>query len=57
MKIGGSMTEGGESKTGVRSTFPAVDTEEATGRGAARAHAVMESNQQNGKIELTWGEA
>lgn len=38
----------------VHSTFCAVDTNDVTGSGAARAHALMESNQHTGKIVLTW---
>lgn len=45
----------GRIKPVVHSVFPAVDASHATGSGAARAHALMESNQHVGKIVLTWG--
>ena len=43
------LIENGQIKPIIHSTFAAVD--------AARAHALMESNQHIGKIVLTWGEA
>ena len=43
------LIENGQIKPVIHSTFAAVD--------AARAHALMESNQHIGKIVLTWGEA
>lgn len=45
----------GAIKPVIHSTFAAVDANDATGSGAARAHALMESNQHIGKIVLTWG--
>ena len=45
----------GAVKPVIHSTFAAVDTEDATGSQAARAHMLMESNQHIGKIVLTWG--
>ena len=44
----------GRVKPVVHSVFPAVDAYHATGSGASRAHALMESNQHVGKIVLTW---
>ena len=43
------LIENGQIKPVIHSTFAAVD--------AAKAHALMESNQHIGKIVLTWGEA
>ena len=43
------LIENGQIKPVIHSTFAAAD--------AARAHALMESNQHIGKIVLTWGEA
>ncbi|RYF19109.1 MAG: NAD(P)H-quinone oxidoreductase [Comamonadaceae bacterium] len=40
------LVEGGKIKPVIHSTFPAAD--------AAKAHALMESNQHVGKIVLTW---
>jgi NADPH:quinone reductase len=51
------LLESGRIKPVIHSTFPAVDATDATGSGAARAHALMESNQHVGKIVLTWGAA
>lgn len=45
----------GRIKPVVHSVFAAVDISHATGSGASRAHALMESNQHIGKIVLTWG--
>lgn len=45
----------GRVKPVVHSVFPAVDAAHASGSGASRAHALMESNQHVGKIVLTWG--
>ena len=56
-KIVWPLIEAGKIKPVIHSTFPAVDAADATGSGAARAHALMESNQHIGKIVLTWGEA
>ena len=44
----------GRVKPVVHSVFPAVDVDHASGSGASRAHALMESNQHVGKIVLTW---
>jgi NADPH2:quinone reductase len=49
------LIEAGRIKPVIHSTFAAVDAADATGSGAARAHALMESNQHVGKIVLTWG--
>jgi len=51
------LLESGRIKPVIHSTFPAVDATDATGSGAARAHALMESNQHIGKIVLTWSAA
>lgn len=45
----------GRVKPVVHSVFAAVDASHASGSGASRAHALMESNQHIGKIVLTWG--
>jgi len=49
------LIESGKIKPVIHSTFAAVDASEPTGSGAAKAHALMESNQHIGKIVLTWG--
>lgn len=41
----------------VHSVFPAIEAGEGLPSGAARAHALMESNRHVGKIVLTWGAA
>ena len=46
----------GRVKPVVHSVFPALDADHASGSGASRAHALMESNQHIGKIVLAWGE-
>ena len=51
------LLESGAIKPVIHSTFMAVDAEEPTGSQAARAHALMESNQHIGKIVLTWNAA
>ena len=51
------LLESGAIKPVIHSTFTAVDAEELTGSQAARAHALMESNQHTGKIVLTWNVA
>ena len=48
------LIEAGKIKPVIHSTFAAVDASDATGSGAAKAHALMESNQHVGKIVLTW---
>ena len=48
------LLESGAIKPVIHSTFAASDAEEITGSQAARAHALMESNQHIGKIVLTW---
>jgi NADPH2:quinone reductase len=47
----------GKVKPVVHSVFAAVDESDASGSGASRAHALMESNQHVGKIVLSWGAA
>ena len=47
----------GRIKPVVHSVFRAVDAAHASGSGASRAHALMESNQHVGKIVLTWSTA
>nr|WP_295776517.1 NAD(P)H-quinone oxidoreductase [Rhodoferax sp.] len=49
------LLDAGRVKAVVYSVFPAVDADHASGSGASRAHALMESNQHVGKIVLTWG--
>lgn len=49
------LIEAGKIKPVIHSTWKAVDPAEPTGSGAAKAHALMESNQHIGKIVLTWG--
>ncbi len=49
------LLENGKVKTVVHSVFDAVG--DASGSGAAKAHALMESNQHIGKIVLTWNHA
>ena len=44
----------GRVKPVVHSVFAAADADHASGSGASRAHALMESNQHVGKIVLTW---
>lgn len=44
----------GRIKSVIHSVFSAVDVSQATGSGAAMAHALMESNQHVGKIVLNW---
>ena len=51
------LIEAGRIKPVIHSTYAAVDAKEATGSGAAQAHALMESNQHIGKIVLTWSAA
>jgi NADPH2:quinone reductase len=41
----------------IHGVFAAADAADVTGSGAARAHALMETNQHVGKIVLTWGAA
>jgi NADPH2:quinone reductase len=41
----------------IHSVFAGVDSADVTGSGAARAHALMESNQHVGKIVLKWDPA
>ena len=48
------LLEIGRIKSVIHSVFAAVDAEQATGSGAASAHALMESNQHVGKIVLNW---
>jgi NADPH2:quinone reductase len=51
------LIESGRIKPVIHSVFPALDAGDGLPSGAARAHALMESNQHIGKIVLTWGEA
>lgn len=46
--------EAGRFKPVVHSVFSAIDSGDASGSGAARAHTLMESNQHVGKIVLAW---
>ncbi|MBI3532511.1 MAG: NAD(P)H-quinone oxidoreductase [Burkholderiales bacterium] len=48
------LIEAGKIKPVIHSTWKAVDPSDPTGSGAAKAHALMESNQHIGKIVLTW---
>jgi NADPH2:quinone reductase len=47
----------GRCKSVVHSVFPALDASHASGSGASRAHALMESNLHIGKIVLSWSVA
>jgi NADPH:quinone reductase len=49
------LLENGRVKTVIHSVFDAVG--DVSGSGAAKAHALMESNQHIGKIVLTWNHA
>jgi len=49
--------EAGRIKPVIHSVFDAQAAAEGFPSGAARAHALMESNQHIGKIVLTWGDA
>jgi NADPH2:quinone reductase len=51
------LIEGGQVKPVVHSVFPAWDAGDGLPSGAARAHALMESNQHVGKIVLTWSQS
>jgi NADPH2:quinone reductase len=51
------LLESGRIKPVIHSVFAAIDATNATGSGAAAAHALMESNQHVGKIILNWGTA
>ena len=46
--------ETGRIKPVIHSVFPALEAEGALPSGAARAHALMQSNRHIGKIVLTW---
>ena len=48
------LIEAGKIKPVIHSTWKAVDPSDPTGSGAAKAHALMESNRHIGKIVLTW---
>lgn len=48
------LIEAGKIKPVIHSIWKAVDPSDPTGSGAAKAHALMESNQHIGKIVLTW---
>ena len=52
-----SLTESGHIKPVIHSVFDALAVGDDLPSGAARAHALMESNQHIGKIVLTWGDA
>mgnify|MGYP001468085356 FL=1 len=49
--------ESGAIKPVIHSVFDACAPVDAYPSGAARAHALMESNQHVGKIVITWGQA
>ena len=49
------LLENGSVKTVIHSVFDAIG--DASGSGAAKAHALMESNQHIGKIVLSWSHA
>jgi len=51
------LLESGAVKPVIHSTFPALALDAQGHSGAARAHALMESNQHIGKIVLTWESA
>lgn len=51
------LIEGGLIKPVVHSIFPATQASGGLPSGAARAHALMESNQLVGKIVLTWSQS
>jgi NADPH2:quinone reductase len=51
------LIEAGRIKPVIHSVFDAQAATEGFPSGAARAHALMESNQHIGKIVLTWGGA
>jgi NADPH2:quinone reductase len=51
------LLESGRIKPVIHSVFAALDAAQASGSGAAAAHALMESNQHVGKIVLNWGTA
>ena len=51
------LIESGHIKPVIHSVFPALSAGGGLPSGAARAHALMESNQHVGKIVLTWSEA
>ena len=48
------LIESGAIKPVIHSTYPALQLDAAGWSGAARAHALMESNQHIGKIVLHW---
>lgn len=52
-----SLIESGHIKPVIHSVFDALAVGDDLPSGAARAHALMESNQHIGKIVLTWGDA
>lgn len=52
-----SLIESGHIKPVIHSVFDALAMGDDLPSGAARAHALMESNQHIGKIVLTWGDA
>ncbi|NTV85893.1 MAG: zinc-binding dehydrogenase, partial [Burkholderiaceae bacterium] len=51
------LLEIGRIKPVIHSVFPAMEAGDGFPSGAARAHALMESNQHVGKIILTWSES
>ena len=51
------LLEVGRIKPVIHSVFPAMEAGDGFPSGAARAHALMESNQHVGKIVLTWSQS
>lgn len=51
------LIEDGSVRPVIHSSFPALQAEGDLPSGAARAHALMESNQHIGKLVITWGQA
>lgn len=51
------LIENGSIQPVIHSTFPALQAEGDLPSGAARAHALMETNQHIGKLVMTWGVA
>jgi NADPH:quinone reductase len=51
------LIESGRIKPVIHSVFPALEAGDGMPSGAARAHALMESNQHIGKIVLTWSQS
>ena len=51
------LIENGSIRPVIHSSFPALQGEGELPSGAARAHALMESNQHIGKLVITWEQA